>query len=194
MQTSEQLCTRKQNTMDEYPKIKNFPLKRRNWQSSNLVIELASCFLFPCWSRVSLVRFIRYRLETAKKSPAPENKSCQAQYRNLLSVVMCARFTFELWILIFLFCSSTIRAASYSNRFDTIFPPFFYPSANQLNLSILCVNFRSKRLWIFGRQLWVASGFDLTNITWFIGHEKLVRKLVPMEGEKNWSRKLNSFF
>lgn len=125
MQTSEQLCTRKQNTMDEYPKIKNFPLKRRNWQSSNLVIELASCFLFPCWSRVSLVRFIRYRLETAKKSPAPENKSCQAQYRNLLSVVMCARFTFELWILIFLFCSSTIRAASYSNRFDTIFPPFF---------------------------------------------------------------------
>lgn len=72
MQTSEQLCTRKQNTMDEYPKIKNFPLKRRNWQSSNLVIELASCFLFPCWSRVSLVRFIRYRLETAKRVLLPK--------------------------------------------------------------------------------------------------------------------------
>lgn len=154
-------------------------------------------FWFSRWSRVLLALPISPRdSSSTKKSPSLGNKSCQAQYRNLLSVVMCARFTFELWILISSPCLMPWLAPStqHSCRFlfkqiwhnlSAAFSPLFYPSANQLNLSILCVNFRSKRLWIFfGRQLWVAWGLDPTNITWFIGRKKLAREIASDEGER----------
>lgn len=92
------------------------------------------CLLFPISPRDS---------SSTKKSPALGNKSCQAQYRNLLSVVMCARFTFELWILISSPCLGlrlppSIHAASYSNRFDTIFLPLSLPFFIHRQISSTC--------------------------------------------------------
>lgn len=72
-----------------------------------------------------------------RKSPSDEYKSF-LDIENLLSVLICARITFELWILS---VSFPLSCFFYSKRSDN-FPIFFsrfHPSANQLNLSILRV-------------------------------------------------------